>query len=80
MVREVIAAINKKFGKLEANIRNQHIYLSMDLTFNDNKTVTIKMSEYIKEVIHCIDTIFSFISSVSTPAKFNVFSVENLSK
>ena len=78
--KKIIDAIGDKFGGIVSHIGQQHTYLGMNLTYNDDKTVTINMSDYIKEVIQAFEAEGSITSSAATPAKSELFMVNSLSK
>ena len=80
VVKNIMEKISKKFGGLEYDISNKHNYLGMNLTYNKNKTVTIGMESYIKEVIQFFDAKSKITSLAATPAKANLFSVDTTSK
>lgn len=44
-------SIKSKFVGLSTNLGNKQNYLGMDITFNEDKTVSTQMKNYIKEVI-----------------------------
>ena len=49
-VTNIIKKIEVKFGKMTVTRGKHHVFLGMDITFNnDNGTVTILMKEYLKE-------------------------------
>ena len=52
VVTDIIEKIEAKFGKMTVTRGKHHVFLGMDITFNDNNgTVTILMKEYLKEAI-----------------------------
>ena len=51
VVTDVIEKIEAKFGKMTATRGKHHVFLGMDIMFNDNGTVTLLMKEYLKEAI-----------------------------
>lgn len=76
IVKDIMDKIASKFGGIKPNIGNNQTYLGMDIIFNDNKTVTIAIEDYIKEVIGKFDTVSHVSSAVSTPAQHNLFTVD----
>ena len=80
VVKQVMDTIKRNFGGLEASIGKEHTYLGMNLTLNDNQTVRIEMSGYIKEVMQAFCRFSPVKSSAITPAKSNLFNVDTLSK
>ncbi|KAG7347353.1 reverse transcriptase RNA-dependent DNA polymerase [Nitzschia inconspicua] len=51
VVTDVIAAIERHFGKMTVTRGRHHKFLGMDITFNSNGTVSILMADYLKGVI-----------------------------
>ena len=51
VVTDVIEKIEAKFGKMTVTRGKHHVFLGMDIMFNDNGTVTLLMKEYPKEAI-----------------------------
>jgi hypothetical protein len=51
VVTAVIKKIEAKFGKMTVTRGKHHVFLGMDITFNGNGTVTLLMTEYLKEAI-----------------------------
>ena len=80
VVKDIMQRIDKRFEGLTYDISNNHNYLGMNLTYNENKTVTIDMSAYIKEVIQKFNEQSKVTSPAATPAKANLFNVDTMSK
>ena len=76
-VDTVIKTIEKRFGKMNMTQGKSHNFVGMDLVFKDNGAVEIYMKEYIKE---CIDTFDEVMKKANTPAKYNLFNVEDVEK
>jgi len=75
-VTDIIKKIEVKFGKMTVTRGKHHVFLGMDITFNDNDgTVTILMKEYLKEAITNSGMDVSKVAP--TPAKKDLFTVDN---
>ena len=76
VVTDIIEKNEAKFGKMTVTRGKHHVFLGMDINFNDNDgTVTILMKEYLKEVIANSGMDASKVAP--TPAKKNLFTVDN---
>ena len=79
VVKNVMNIIEAKFGKINTKIGNEQEYLGMHLKYNENKTVSIHMGDYIKEVISKFDSVSHVTSATTTPALQNLFTVNTMS-
>ena len=78
-VTDIIEKIKAKFGKMTVTRGKHHVFLGMDITFNDNDgTVTILMKEYLKEAI--ADSGMDASKVAPTPAKKDLFTVDDVSE
>jgi len=76
VVTNIIKKIEAKFGKMTATRGKHHVFLGMDITFNDNNgTVTILMKEYLKEAI--ADSGMDATKVAPTPAKKDLFTADD---
>ena len=73
VVKDIMEKINGVFGGLYIKIGKEQTYLGMDIKFNDDQTVSIKMEDYINEVISAFDNVSHVSSSIATPAIHNLF-------
>ena len=48
VVTDVVDKIEARFGKMTVTRGKHHVFLGMDITFNDDKTVTVTMIDYLK--------------------------------
>jgi len=79
VVTDIIEKIEAKFGKMTVTRGKHHVFLGMDITFNDNDgTVTILMKEYLKEAI--ADSGMDASKVAPTPAKKDLFTVDDVSE
>ena len=79
VVTDIIEKIEAKFGKMTVTRGKHHVFLGMDITFNDNNgTVTIQMKEYLKEAIANPGMDASKVAP--TPAKKDLFTVDDVSE
>ena len=76
VVTDIIEKIEAKFGKMTVTRGKRHVFLGMDITFNDNNgTVTILIKEYLKEAI--ADSGMDASKVAPTPAKKDLFTVDD---
>jgi hypothetical protein len=76
VVTNIIEKIEAKFGKMTVTRGKHHVFLGMDITFNDNNgTVTILMKEYLKEAI--ADSGMDATKVAPTPAKKDLFTADD---
>jgi len=73
VVTDVIEKIEAKFGKMTVTRGKHHVFLGIDITFNNNGTVTLTMKEYLKEAIADSGTMDASSRVASTPAKRDIF-------
>jgi hypothetical protein len=74
VVTHVIGKIEKRFGKMTVTRGKEHVFLGMNISFHENGTASIKMKEYIKEVIADFGEIVTQFTT--TPAKKNLFEID----
>ena len=77
VVIETIKALEKHFGKMKVSRGKEHVFLGMKIKFNEDKTVSIDMSEYCKEAIK--DFPGHLRGSSSSPSKEQLFTVDEKS-
>ena len=76
VVTDIIEKIEVKFGNMTVTRGKHHVFLGMDITFNDDDgTVTILMKEYLKEAI--VDSGMDASKVAPTPAKKDLFTVDD---
>ena len=78
VVSHVIAQIEERFGKMTVTRGLQHNFLGMDITFNQDETVTVDMSEYVCDTLASSGIDLSG-STAPTPAKRNLFELDEAS-
>jgi uncharacterized protein YeaC (DUF1315 family) len=71
VVDAIILEIEKRFGKMTVTRGKVHTFLGMNVTFNDNRTVSIGMKEYIQEAINEFEG--DIKGTATSPAKANLF-------
>ena len=69
VVDSIITALEKKFGGITYSIGKHHDFLGMDIEYNDNKIVSIRMRKRIEEAI---DWFGGYIVPKATPFLFNI--------
>jgi len=76
VVTDIIEKIEVKFGKMTVTRGKHHVFLGMDITFNDNDgIVTILTKKYLKEAI--VDSGMDASKVAPTPAKKDLFTVDD---
>jgi len=78
VVTDVIEKIEAKFGKMTVTRGQHHLFLGMDITFNNDATVTLLMKKYLKEAI--ADSGMDASRVAATPAKRDLFAINNKSE
>ena len=73
VVNDVISTLESKYGKMSMTIGNTHKNVGMNLKYNTNGTVTIDMTDYVKESIAEFPE--SIETDAVTPAAANLFEV-----
>ena len=51
VVDDAISEMSKHFGNLTVSNRNEYQFLGMNIKFNEDQTVTLMMTDHIKEAI-----------------------------
>ena len=74
VVSEVLSGLEARFGELSIKRGKEHTFVGMDLTWNNDKTVTISMKEDISECISFFGIRFN--GGCTTPSKRNLFEVD----
>jgi len=76
VVTDILEKLEAKFGKMTVTRGNYHVFLGMDITFNENNgTVTVLIKEYLKEAI--TDSGMDASKVAPTPAKKDLFTVDD---
>ena len=77
VVRDIFKLIDSKFeGDLDITIKNNYVYLGMDITFTDEVTVDIRIEGYIREAIQAFGE--DIIMSINTPETRTLFEVKRI--
>jgi len=74
IVSQIVDAIEQHFGKMTMVRGKKHIFLGMEIDFNDDGTVKIGMKSYIEDAIKCFAE--DVTKGVTTPAQKDVFEVD----
>jgi hypothetical protein len=77
VVTHVIEKIEKRFGKMTVTRGKDHVFLRMDIKFHADGTASIKMKDYIKEVIANFGE--PVLRSATTSARKNLFDIDDTS-
>ena len=77
VVRNLIGALEEKFGEMTKSFGNSHEFLGMEIFFPGDGTVSIGMDRYIKQAIEEFDLVVSRIAT--SPARRIVFQLNNTS-
>jgi hypothetical protein len=75
VVTTIIKRIEERFGKMTVTRGKEHVFLGMNITFNDDGTASIKMKDYLKEAI--ADFGEDIVKSAATPAKRDLFDIND---
>jgi len=67
---QIVAAIEQHFGKMTVVRGQEHTFLGMEIVFNDNGTIKIRMKSYIEDAIKCFGEIVT--KKVTMPAQKNI--------
>ena len=67
----VIGKLEENFGKMTVKRGKKHTFVGIDIEFNEDRTVSLSMNDYIQECIDIYDT--KLKRSASTPAKGDLF-------
>jgi hypothetical protein len=51
VVTTIIEKIEERFGKMTVTRGKEHVFLGMNITFNDDGTASVTMKDYLKEAI-----------------------------
>ena len=80
VVKDVMSKISKRYKGLEAKISDEHTYLGMNIKYHKDGTVSIGMEEYVDEVLDTFGTESAITSATTTPARGNLFTVDEKSE
>jgi hypothetical protein len=75
VVSDIIATIEKKYGKMTVTHGAKHMYVGMDIEFTGDGEVNILMINYLKESIEAFPEDCTTTSKVNTPAASHLFEV-----
>lgn len=79
VVKDIIAKLESKFGKMEVSFGDEHTFLGMKIKYNRKKrTVTIDMKEYLLEAIE--ESGMDITRNAMTPAKPNLYIINEESE
>ena len=78
VVTGVLSGLERRFGELTIKRGKEHTFVGMDIKFNNDKTVTISMPDYIKECIESYRKVFN--GGCTTPAKKSLFEIDEKAK
>ena len=56
VVTRVIETLEGHFGKMTVTRGHEHVFLGMNIKYNDNQTATISMKQYLQDVIWTLTT------------------------
>ena len=74
VVSDIISRLEGKFGKMTVTRGRDHVFLGMDISYNDRGTATITMKNYLKEAIQ--ESGLNISKAVATPANRELFEVD----
>jgi hypothetical protein len=71
---ETIRIIEETFGKMTVTRGKKHVFLGMNVTYNDSGSATINMKDYLKEAISYFGE--DILKSAATPVKRDLFEID----
>ncbi|MEL6660658.1 MAG: reverse transcriptase domain-containing protein, partial [Bacteroidota bacterium] len=74
VVSNIIEQIEARFGKMNVTRGKVHVFLGMTITFNDDRTATIDMENYLVEAI--AESNLDIQGKAATPATKNLFEID----
>jgi hypothetical protein len=74
VVTRVIETLEGNFGKMTVTRGREHVFLGMNIRYNDNQTATITMKQYLEEAL--AECHMNITYEAATPAKRNLFEVD----
>lgn len=77
VVTSIVKQIETKFGKMTVVRGNKHVFLGMDITYNDDKTATIQMKDYLQEAIDMSG--LEVKRDAASPAQKNIAEIDDTS-
>ncbi|GFH55456.1 hypothetical protein CTEN210_11932 [Chaetoceros tenuissimus] len=79
VVKDIIAKLESKFGKMEVSFGDEHTFLGMKIKYNrKRRTVTVDMKEYLLEAIE--ESGMDITRNAMTPAKPNLYIINEKSE
>jgi hypothetical protein len=78
VVTDIVHRIEDRFGKMTSTRGKEHVFLGMNIKFNDDGTVSVKMKDCTKEAM-ALDFPESIVRSAATPAKKDLFEIDDTS-
>jgi hypothetical protein len=78
VLSEIIEVVKSEVGAITVSRGNKHTFLGMDITFNDDGTVSIDMQQYVTETIQ--DFPDKMRKQASSPARANLQQIDPRSK
>ena len=75
VVDQIIAEIEKRFGKMTVKRGKEHVFVGMNISFIGDNKVKLTMKSYLEEAIQAFGEDVS--SGAATPASRNLFVVNN---
>ncbi len=77
VVTGVIEKIEERFGEMTVTRGKEHVFLGMHITYLDNGTAEIRMSDYVRE---CIEELGESVAhSATSPAKRDLYDIHEKS-
>lgn len=75
VITMVLDQLSTKYGELMVTHGKNHVYVGMNITYNDDKSVKIAMKEYIQEAIDEFGE--EITSTANSPASLHLFEVND---
>jgi hypothetical protein len=78
VLTDLIGVVEEEIGAIKVSRGNKHTFLGMDITFNDDGTVTVDMKNYVTETIR--DFPDKIRKKAASPAKVELHWIDSRSK
>ena len=77
VVTKVIETLEEHFGKMTVTRGREHVFLGMNIKYNENQTATITMKQYLEEAL--AECNMDINCEAATPAKRSLFYLDEQS-
>ena len=77
VVTSIMEKIEERFGKMTVTRGKEHVFLGMNIRFNDDGTASIRMKEYVQEAISEFSE--PITKSATSPSRRDLFEIDEKS-